>query len=1149
MYGSDESSDEAQLLLSKFVSCSRHTDQPSSPEGVKIGRVTGHRTPKRMTGSNMKPARDLRSDLIRKNRIGFAASSSSSAHSSMMSQNSGGLSPLPSNIQRLSQPGTGSSRRDKSLSSLSDSRTVDTDTVRIIVPTLGSASLSSTFSHSSTNVSTSPTRVSTLRRQPELDVPRRTSSRGLASQRPRRGNVVPINYYAKSTYSGYGSETEGEADQARASVKVEVAVPSQSQPSLPQRSSGRCRVIYSSQRVRICRRSFQSLDEIPDLPRYAPYAPEDEPSYYAEECNSSPTRQILHVSFDQEEMTAMLGLLAYHGFRSDSSEISLTDQLIQAARAISEPGFERSFAKWITKMVKLNELLTRAGFENFETYRQTRCHTRTRPMSVKPETWEKISHLSNTLFPDAEPGQESLKCLAMASTLKRRSKVDIQCFLVDAKEGNLSTTPYVIECMPPDSDLMKYENIDQDRRNLSTIFWDRERGAGPSKRYYQRFSDDGLRLSRTWKGASNDVLNLAWSPDGTRFAVGAAAQCDEHNMQYNRRNNLLLGDLVRSSIKELPDHRIPRPSASSTSDPHLYMSVTAVQWFEDKLYTASYDGTVKVWDVSTHSDAACIHTLRHQEKVQVMARANYNAELLATGTESVVGLWSMYENRPTYQPLDLARSRFSKNVDLMPSSLAWGSTMHAKDILVAGMSGKETEDGDPCKEGYLAMWKLNESSAEPIQLSPNTQNIFDIKWHPTLPRFATGSSVPALRTSGTARDARSVVRIYEPLVTRSRVLELDCPALDINDVTFCPMNSTYISASCTDGITYVWDLRNPAEILHKLPHGAPLNQLDERLTREQADVGVRVALWGSTIDRLYTGGSDGILKSWNILLSTEDVHVQDVAKLEDEIMCGVFSPDKTNLLIGDAAGGIHLLSSGLFSDSEYGSMDFEPASEPKGSNMDIKTETELDPDSGIAIAQQFLASGQLVRHPVYGVGKGPFYNGPYAAWARPSGTPSDMLAMTPLVETIQAMQLDGPPVECRAGLDEATKIAVNAQIQLARIRNQRQNERKRKRKRKPRAPVIIPEDNIINLCSDEEENPKPPQNKTRFMAPPAGIEIIDLTGDTDPEDDPTPRLMSRLFLSNDEGCKKERLQEDDLEEDYWWPDSRDIDPNIRDSDV
>ncbi len=147
-------------------------------------------------------------------------------------------------------------------------------------------------------------------------------------------------------------------------------------------------------------------------------------------------------------------------------------------------------------------------------------------------------------------------------------------------------------------------------------------------------------------------------------------------------------------------------------------------------------------------------------------------------------------------------------------------------------------------EGLLAAWKVAQGSLVPVPLQPNAQNIFDVKSHPFLPWFATGSSVSTMGTNGTGRDIRSLVRIYEPSTKPRCAIEIDCPALDINDVSFCPVDRFHISASCTDGITYVWDFRKSSQILHKLCHGDAINQLDEELTREQADVGVRVALWG-----------------------------------------------------------------------------------------------------------------------------------------------------------------------------------------------------------------------------------------------------------------------------------------------------------------
>ena len=62
-------------------------------------------------------------------------------------------------------------------------------------------------------------------------------------------------------------------------------------------------------------------------------------------------------------------------------------------------------------------------------------------------------------------------------------------------------------------------------------------------------------------------------------------------------------------------------------------------------------------------------------------------------------------------------------------------------------------------------------------------------------------------------------------------MELECPALDMNDVSFCPSDPTYISAGCTDGSAYVWDTRRSRSdaVLHKLSHDRAINPLDERL--------------------------------------------------------------------------------------------------------------------------------------------------------------------------------------------------------------------------------------------------------------------------------------------------------------------------------
>ncbi|KAL4915578.1 WD40-repeat-containing domain protein [Aspergillus aurantiobrunneus] len=666
--------------------------------------------------------------------------------------------------------------------------------------------------------------------------------------------------------------------------------------------------------------------------------------------------------------------------------------------------------------------------------------------------------------------------------------------------------------------------------SVGSLLRQRELGCPSNTKVRAKFTGE-FRLSKAWKGASNDVVALTWSPDGTKFAVGAAAQCDEHMMAYNRKNNLLLGDLVHDELHELPDHWLQRPRDSAShvvNDPRLFMSITAVQWFEDTLYTASYDHTVKLWDTSREK-ASCYKSLKHDSKVVVMARSNFAENLLATGTRTI-GYWDTKKTQYTALELPLARSR--KAIELVPTSIAWGTNQATQDYLLAGMS--EKEDG-VAHHGLLAAFRVGESSVVSEYFSPNSQNVFDVAWHPDLPIFATACTAGQQASRG----IRSVVNLYEPLKLKSRVMEFESPALDMNEVVFCPFNTNYVSASCTDGITYVWDMRNCGEILHTLKHGNPLNQLDETIPREQADTGVNMQLWGNTYDHFFTGASDGVVKRWNILQAPEDVLVEDVATLKEGIMCGAFSPDRSNLAIGDVSGGVHLLSNSPFSPDERQAFIFKESPQTIGQ--------ESDPESGVRAAQHLVSSGQIERHPTFGPGKGPRYKGPFAVWARPIGTLPEWIAATPLVEKYETRQLSGMSPKYRKGLSPTVRKEIEGHITLAAIRNQRRGGNKR---RNPKSTAIkteaFAEADIVNLCSnDEEDRPgvspkrRQPRSETnRSVVNDVEINVIDLTGDSDLE---SP-ISSVAYPKVDSGA--EESDPDDLADDFWWPDSSEIDPNF-----
>lgn len=633
--------------------------------------------------------------------------------------------------------------------------------------------------------------------------------------------------------------------------------------------------------------------------------------------------------------------------------------------------------------------------------------------------------------------------------------------------------------------------------NLQKLLWDREiHGRGRRNQIHMAVSSD-LHTWKSWKGASNDVLNLAWSPDSTKFALGAATQPDE----YNRNKNLLVGDLAQHKLYELPDHWIPRPTQISGVDDRLFTTVSGVQWVGQNLYTASYDQTVKIWDVGDKERPRCRQTLKHESEVVTISLSEHQPNLVATGSRSF-GIWRLQEDEdPHYTLLPVIRtSRQKSNIDLTPTNLVWGNTAHTRNLLIGGMAERSQDDYQVPLCGHLGLWRVDPASVTPLKVTPDSQNIFDIKWHPHLPRFASATTYSP--SMGLPSGTRSVLSIYD--LSSDRFLtthQLPCPAQDINELTFCPMDSTYLTASCTDGNTYVWDVRNPGAIVHRLLHGESLQPLNHEYPRELTDSGVNVALWGTTIDQFYTGASDGCLKQWDIRRAPEDTLVRTTVSLGEGIVSGSFSPDKSHLLLGDHGGGIHVLSSGPYSDPD--NHEFEEVGPAGAAN--VKTPDPLehppeevdtpDPESGVELAKALIASGQLDMHPIYGPVQGASYQGPFASWAR-GIDPSDgldKLRLAPLLAEYQIRQFDGPPLQDRAGLDEDSLRVVQQHFNLAHARSRlpptqarRDHKRKResstfssssmvskpkkKKKKKKRLPVITNVSNgVIDLTADSPE--------------------------------------------------------------------------------
>lgn len=634
-----------------------------------------------------------------------------------------------------------------------------------------------------------------------------------------------------------------------------------------------------------------------------------------------------------------------------------------------------------------------------------------------------------------------------------------------------------------------------------------------------------LKAWKKWKGGSHDVLNVSWSPNGTSYAAGTAALTDRHTMQYNRPNNLLFGNIVTNTLTPLPDHRTPRPcpeqissglspvvSASSVSDPWLYQSVSALSWSSsgERLFSASYDGTCKIWDARDTASVKCMKTLKHENRIDVMALSKTPRQLLATGVRCFDDSVRVYAPNEAgldecYSLLSLPK-RSGQEKEPFPHAitcLQFGCSNISSPFLIAGFASDEREgNGWPAIAGALGLWQICESNLERRKVTPFSQNVFDAVWAPNGPYFATGNAAPSLERK--RNTINSQIRIYNAFQNH-RILEFDCMALDMNAVTFCEFDVNYVTASCTDNSTYVFDSRRPDQVLHRLQHAKPLSEAAQGLSRELTDVGARVALWGSGIDQFLTGGSDGNLKMWDIRRSSEDAFLRDVATLDAEIMSGQYSADKSNLLLGDGAGGINLLSIAPLDDDshiEYLRLEQEA---PHGSKKTLTHNQFLEPSGeGQQAAREMVSSGQLVIHPKLGAVRGPHYKGPFARWARPAGTPEIDLDVTPLLPEVRKSQFDKDDLKAVGMLNQHPKETV-------------------------RDVVVIDIDD-----SDQQSSPSPKRSleeKERFRKPLSkNIEIIDLTVDDS--------------LSHEVGVSKHEahvMGNSSCERDAWWNDGEEWD--------
>ncbi|KAF2006189.1 WD40 repeat-like protein [Amniculicola lignicola CBS 123094] len=590
--------------------------------------------------------------------------------------------------------------------------------------------------------------------------------------------------------------------------------------------------------------------------------------------------------------------------------------------------------------------------------------------------------------------------------LRNRDRKSVDSFLHDLKGGQVRSIPQIdrLGLIRPDQKCSSVPTA-----STSSLIRQRELGL-QSRRGWKAASStltypmrnnvlDSMGLVYTYTGASSDVHTVAWSPDGECFAAGAVCVTDPHSMQYNRPNNLLYGTISERQIQELGEHYQNRKKTDDgpnsthamhvSQDSKLFTTVSSVAFSPcgQFMFSASYNKSLCRWETTRDgSQPKALNELQHRAPLDLMDVSCQGKVATASKRMSMNAVKVLtFDEYGQHQKFNFSSQKAQERPDynILPTALKFDP--HTGNMLLAGFGANKRQGGLDIT-GDICLWDV--TTQEPLKVNGSARNVFDLAWNPfsqrSQPLFAVGC-VAGLNVS---RGMRSVVRLYDMSNNAySRFTELECPALDMNDVKYCPYNDNILAVGCTSGSTYIWDLRNPDHILYNLTHGESLMPLEDGVDRELTDTGVRFISWGNNETRLYTGSSDGIVKVWDVTQSTSDVFIKDLVQLDSGVMCGAFNPDYSRLLLGEVNGSVDVLEVGRddcsAKDAEklrYLPYDFGD-DEISDSQVSQSVKT-ISPDSGRAITSELLGTGQMQIAPFGGMPirqavQGQNYKGPF----------------------------------------------------------------------------------------------------------------------------------------------------------------------------
>lgn len=299
-------------------------------------------------------------------------------------------------------------------------------------------------------------------------------------------------------------------------------------------------------------------------------------------------------------------------------------------------------------------------------------------------------------------------------------------------------------------------------------------GSGPRKHPAQTIGNlrssalRHLRPLKRFSGGSSDVIGVAWSPDGSKFALGTTTLNDA----YNRPGNLVIGCMEDMVVKILDGHKIDRPERQreATLDNQIRCTVTGVDFSGDGslMYSSSYDHTIKLWETR---DGNLLETFDLGSIVMTMSVAQPHGTIAASAKSGNVTTLRFGEDG------GLTSHQFpATKKGLYASTLLWAGELNPNWLL----AGYDTDHRASVSGDCLILDALTGQKVHTIR--PSTGGHYDMFLHHQTGFLATGVSAPLSKNN----DTHSYLRIYS-LANQGnyakKVLEFDNSQKDINVVT------------------------------------------------------------------------------------------------------------------------------------------------------------------------------------------------------------------------------------------------------------------------------------------------------------------------------------------------------------------------------